>query len=194
MKAKSKQLSNVELVLLQLIYENRELSGYGINKFIEERGYREWADIGETSIYSGLEKLNKKGLVEFYIHADKQGKGPAPKKFKLTTNGENTLKDEVLDALSSTRERDRRFDIALAAIPFVDPSEALSALEKRKLFLANERQRITKKFSKQSGFALPGHVQLLFKHPSVLIEAELSFIDEIINKLKFNKEDTCDYL
>ncbi|MEI7850022.1 MAG: PadR family transcriptional regulator, partial [Chloroflexota bacterium] len=92
-----KPLSNVEFALLQLISEQAELSGYMISRLIEERGFREWADIGETSIYIGLEKLNKKEFVEFYIDIDKQGKGPLPKKFTLTDKGKEILKEEILD-------------------------------------------------------------------------------------------------
>ncbi len=185
---RTKPLSNVEFALLQLISENGELSGYMISRLIEERGYREWADIGETSIYTGLEKLYIKEFVEFYVDTDKQGKGPLPKKFNLTDKGKQILKDEVLEALSATRERDRRFDIALAAIRFIDPEDALQALEKRKLFLLAERQRINNKFFQQDGLALPKHVQILFKHPLILIGAELEFMDEIIQTIKTTKE------
>lgn len=179
-----KTLSNVEFALMQLISENGELSGYMISRLIEERGYREWADIGETSIYIGLEKLYKKEFVEFYVDIAKQGKGPLPKKFNLTDKGKETLKEEVLDALSTTRERDRRFDIALAAIRFVNPEDALQSLEKRKLFLLAEMQRINTKFFQQDGLAFPKYVQILFKHPLILIGAELEFMDEIINTIK----------
>lgn len=181
---KTKQLSNVEFALLQLISENGELSGYEINKLIEERGYREWADIGETSIYTGLDKLEKKKLAEFYIYADKQGRGPLPKKFKLTDRGKETLKNEILEALSTTRERDRRFDLALASIPLLTPEEAILALNKRKEFLANESERLKNKFESQGGKNLPFYVKALFKHPLVFIDTEIAFISELISSVR----------
>lgn len=185
----TKQLSNVEFALLQLISENGELSGYEINKLIEERGYREWANIGETSIYSGLDKLNKKVLVEFYVDAYKQGKGPLPKKFKLTDKGKETLRDEVLRALSTTRERDRRFDLALASILLLVPEEAILALNKRKEFLANESERLKNKLESQGGENLPFHVKSLFKHPLVFIDTEIEFVDELLGLLKEGSEN-----
>jgi len=191
-KFETKPLSNVEFALLQLISEEGELSGYMISRLVEERGYREWADIGDTSIYTGLEKLNKKGFVEFYVDTDKQGKGPLPKKFNLTDKGKEILKDEVMEGLSATRERDRRFDIALAAIRFINPKDALQALEKRKSFLAGERKRINNRFLQQGGSAHPKHVQILFKHPVILIGAELKFMDEIINTINTSKESDHD--
>ena len=186
---KTKPLSNVEFALLQLLAENGELSGYMISRLIEERGYREWADIGETSIYIGLEKLHKKEFVAFYVDVEKQGKGPLPKKFSLTETGKQILKENVLEALSATRERERSFDLALAAIQFVEPEDALQALETRKLFLSAEAQRINNKFFQQTGPALPKHVQILFRHPIILINAELQFMDEIINTLQAAQGD-----
>ena len=186
---KTKPLSNVEFALLQLLAENGELSGYMISRLIEERGYREWADIGETSIYIGLEKLHKKEFVAFYVDVEKQGKGPLPKKFSLTETGKQILKENVLEALSATRERERSFDLALAAIQFVEPEDALQALETRKLFLSAEAQRINNKFFQQAGPALPKHVQVLFRHPIILINAELEFMDEIINTLQAAQGD-----
>lgn len=174
----SKQLSMVEFALLQLIAENDGVSGYTINKLVEARGYRRWADIGETSIYVGLNKLLKKKLVEFCLQTGKQGKGPLPKQFSLTPQGRETLKAEALDALAHTRERERRFDLALAAAPFLDPPELARALAERKRFLESEREHIRQAFEKQGGAHLPAQVRLLFQHPLVQIAAELRFMDE----------------
>lgn len=191
---KPKQLSLVEFALLQLISENSHISGYTINKLIEERGYREWADIGETSIYKGLDKLFKKGLAEFYVQTDKQGKGPSPKRFDLTNKGKETLKTEVLEALSATRERDRRFDLALAASPFIGAEAVLQALSKRKDFLLGEKDRINQQFIQQGGIALPNHIQLLFKHFIIHVQTELEFMDEIIDIFKTTQETSHDHL
>jgi DNA-binding PadR family transcriptional regulator len=177
----SKQLSQVEFVLLQIIAETGHTSGYIINKLIEERGYREWADIGETSIYVGLDKLFNKDLAVFSVPTDKRGRGPMPKNFDLTEKGKETLKAEVLEALSATRENDRRFDLALAAVPFIKIEEVLQALFERKDFLLSEKERINHQFLKQGGSAIPNHVQLLFRHTLLHINAELEFTDEVIH-------------
>lgn len=181
---KARHLSRVELSLLQLICENGELDGYRINKLIEERGYREWADISETAIYVGLQKLLKKGLVECYLPSAKQGKGPLPKMFTLTGRGKESFKAEVIEALSSTRERDSRFDLAIASLPHLTPREAAAALKKRKTFLASEAKRIAARLEAQGGDKLPFHVKALFRHPLVLIESELGFVDEILALLR----------
>lgn len=180
-------LSNVELSLLSIIIEKKEVSGYEINKLIEQRGYREWADIGGTSIYNGLEKLYKKGLVFFEVYEDKNGKGPIPKIFKITKDGEKRFKTEIIDALSSTRERDKRFDIALASVSYLGRKEVIKALSNRKSFLMKEKERLNSLFEKQGGNNMPVQAKFLFRHPIILIDSETSFIDEIIKSLKERK-------
>lgn len=177
-------LSKVELALLQLIWESGELDGYRINKLIEARGYREWADIGATAIYVGLQKLHKKGLVKYHLPANKKGKGPLPKLFTLTEKGNEIFRLEVIDAMSSARERDSRFDLAIASIPLLTTREAVTALKKRKIFLVDEAKRIASKLEAQGGEELPFHVKALFRHPLILIESELGFIDEILAQIK----------
>jgi DNA-binding PadR family transcriptional regulator len=68
------KLANVEFMLLQIICEQSDISGYEISQLVKERKYKEWADIGTTSVYVGLNKLSKKQLVSFYINIKKARK------------------------------------------------------------------------------------------------------------------------
>jgi len=179
-----RKLSNVEVVLLQIVAEKDGISGYGINHIVEERGYREWADIGMTSIYVGLKKLEEKRLVEFKVHTSKIGKGPMPKIYFLTEKGKDVLSSEVLFILSESRERERIFDLGVAGIPFVAPQKVQEALSQRKKFLNKHLERIHNKFREDDGHQLPVHARYLFKHSFYLIENEVKFIDELIGKLK----------
>ncbi|KGR76097.1 PadR family transcriptional regulator [Ureibacillus sinduriensis] len=183
------EITNVELMLLQIIREQETVSGYEINQLIKERGYREWGDIGTTSIYVGLKKLSKKQLVNSYLDTTKQGKGPMPRKFEVTDDGVKLLKQNTLESLSSSRERDNRFDLALAGIPFLTTEEVLAALQKRKEFLSEVAININKKFDSQGGKRLPFHVQALFKHPHLLIKNEIEFMDTLIKDLLLEKSD-----
>jgi DNA-binding PadR family transcriptional regulator len=179
-----RKLSNVEMVLLQIIAEKEGISGYRINHIAKERGYREWADIGMTSIYVGLKKLENKKLVKCQILTGKIGKGPIPKIFFLTGKGREVLLAEILLILSGSRERERVFDLGVAGIPFVSHQKVKEALLQRKKFLNEHLDKIQNKFEKDGGHRLPVHATYLFKHSFYLIENELKFIDELIGKLK----------
>ena len=181
-------ISNVELMLLQIIYQQEEICGYEIDKLVKERDYREWADIGTTSIYTGLEKLRKKRFVRLRIDKEKRGKGPLPKKFRLKKKGKDVLKDELLKALSYTRERDKKFDLAFSAIGVLKTVEVKGALEKRKHFLLKMSHKLNEKLKSLGGERLPINIKALFKHSLYLIKNEVKFVDNLITDLK--KEQT----
>ncbi len=178
------QISNVEFMLLQIISQAGEISGYKINKLVRERQYHIWAGIGSTSIYTGLEKLKRKGFVSSRLDVGKQGKGPVPKKFRLTQKGKVALRKEILRALSSTRERDFRFDLGIAAIPRVDSEEAKNALQKRRRFLEEVAEHVRTRLESLGGENLPLHIKALFKHSLHLIKHELEFVDVLLVDLK----------
>ncbi|RAR43910.1 PadR family transcriptional regulator [Paenibacillus sp. MDMC362] len=176
-------LSNVEFMLLQILAELDQASGYDINKLIDQRGYRQWAHIGTTSVYTGLKKLNGKGMIMSEHSGEKSGKGPMPTRFVITDNGTAALKDEVLSSLSTTRERDQRFDLALAALPFIEKDEAIEALRKRLDLLSEALMNIKQTYESQGGARLPLHVRSLFQHPLNLIESEHAFVMSLIHEL-----------
>ncbi|MBP2652992.1 MAG: PadR family transcriptional regulator [Firmicutes bacterium] len=180
------KLTNVEFMLLQIISENEKISGYEINQLVEERGYREWADIGTTSIYVGLNKLDKKKLVTSYIDSTKQGKGPLPRKFMITPEGNNILRQEIVRGLSSSRERDYRFDLALGATQFLPHHEVIIALHSRKSMLREAAKNINSKLNFQGGKQLPFNVRTLFEHPLFLIKNEIDFIDKLLDEFSKN--------
>ncbi|GAA4872507.1 hypothetical protein GCM10023310_60190 [Paenibacillus vulneris] len=176
-------LSNVEFILLQLVAECRHVSGYDIMKMVNHRGYREWANIGTTSIYTGLKKLSTKGWIVSDGPDSKFGKGPVPTQFALTESGMNRLKNEIVDSLSSSRERDIRFDLGLAALPLIGKDEAIAALRARLDFLRAAETKIRQKYEAQGCDHLPLNVRALFLHPIILIDSERKFVSNLINEL-----------
>lgn len=181
------KLNNVEFMLLQILCDSGELSGYEINQLVEERNYRQWADIGTTSIYVSLEKLQKKDLVESYIDIKKQGKGPLPKKFKISDTGRQCLGEAIKEALSETRERDKRFDLGIAASHLIDKEEVLHSLARRIAFLLKVNDELKAKVQRDKIQNYPANIRFLFSHPVYLIECEIAFLEDFINTLKEEK-------
>ena len=59
-------MTNAELVILSLIAE-RPRHGYQIEQVIEEREMREWTELGFSSIYYILNKLEGQGHIDSKI-------------------------------------------------------------------------------------------------------------------------------
>lgn len=177
-----KELTNVEIALLQLIWHENKISGYEINRFIIERGYREWAGIGATSIYVGLKKLEKKKFVESFVDINKTGKGPLPKKYKINKAGFENLKDEVKKILCHCRKNDR-FDLAICSMPILKNKEVIFCLNKRKDFFNEIIKNVESKFLSQGGENLPLNVKVLFKHSLSTLSENIKFVDYLIKEI-----------
>ena len=63
-------LTNAELAILSLVAETPR-HGYEIEQVIERRGMREWTEVGFSSIYYLLKKLETDGLSAAAIHGNK---------------------------------------------------------------------------------------------------------------------------
>jgi len=176
--------SNVELIILHLIYERKSLSGYEINRLVEERGYRNWAEIGTSSIYIGLEKLENKGLVVSMLDTTKQGKGPLPKKYSLTPDGEKVLMEEMRKALSGEADIPGRFTIGLSGLVLFTIEEAVVHLGRKREQLVSRIKTQNEQAESLGGSKLPFHVWALFRHTTYMLEKELEFVDALIADLK----------
>ncbi|MBN1315338.1 MAG: helix-turn-helix transcriptional regulator, partial [Anaerolineales bacterium] len=71
-------MTNAELAILSLIAE-QPLHGYEIEQIIKKRGMRNWTEIGFSSIYYLLRKLEREGLISSRL--ENVGRGPARKVF-----------------------------------------------------------------------------------------------------------------
>jgi len=92
-------MTDAELVVLSLVVECPR-HGYEIEHVISERGMRDWTDIGFSSIYYLLGKLEKAGLVE--PHQDgSAGGGPTRRVYSPTAAGFSAWTEASLAALST---------------------------------------------------------------------------------------------
>jgi DNA-binding PadR family transcriptional regulator len=177
------EISNVEFLLLSLIHEQQKVTGYHLNTLIDERGYREWADIGTTSIYTGLKKLKEKGHVTSATDRYKTGRGPKGVKYALTESGVALLKSETEQGLAKSRERGGRFMLALSALPVLKTEVALTALEQRIDYLQKESARIQAIYEQQQA-AMHFYAELLFRYTSEHIRNEITITENLLESLR----------
>ena len=182
------RLSNAEFMILSLVQEDGPVSGYRLNSLIAERGYRAWADVGSTSVYVSLKKLDEKGLICGELVADKRTRGPAARLFSITGKGTECLRSEIADGLSATRERDKRFDLALSAAPLVGWSRVAALLRERVRYLESEHSRLRGiRVAQADSITFTG--QALFDHTLHLIAAEAEFLRTLINSIEEKRHD-----
>lgn len=179
-----KKISNLEFVILSLISE-QPVHGYQIEQLIIDRGMREWTDIGFSSIYHVLGKLQKQGYLT--CRNETIGGRPARNVFVITTQGSKLLHDEVLDRLSTPRAHSADFDLALICLPILSDEEIFEALESYRHALDLKTREVASKVKRFNGKAEP-HVIALFDHSLHAMRSELKWITNYISKMEREME------
>jgi len=172
-------MTNAELAILSLVAEAPR-HGYQIEQVIEERGMREWTEVGFSSIYYLLNKLEKDGLVE--SRTERQaGRGPARKVYHITPAGEEELRAGVRDALSTPHRCYSSLQLGLANLTSIPKAEALAGLSQYRDALAARLEHV--EATRESQQPLPYFVEAMFSHSITMIEAELRWITQFISQL-----------
>jgi DNA-binding PadR family transcriptional regulator len=174
-------LTNAELAILSLVAEQPR-HGYEIEQVIEERGMRDWTEVGFSSIYYLLKKLEKDGLVEGQL--EEAERGPARKVYHPTPAGRQVLRNGVLEALSVPQPCYSPLQLGLANLPGIPPSEAIAALQQYREALIARRDHAQARWDAQK--PLPYFVDAMFDHGVTMANAEAKWIETFITQLEAN--------
>ena len=177
-------MTNAELAVLTLVAE-RPRHGYEIERVIEERGMREWTEIGFSSIYYLLKKLGREGLIEGQLEAAKRG--PARKVYRLTPAGRVAARAGVMEALSVPHHCYPPLQLGLANLPSVPPAEALAALRQHRDALIEQLARLQAR--RESQQPLPHSVDAMFDHSVTMIQAEKGWIEKFIAQIERQEDE-----
>ncbi len=173
-------MTNAELAVLSLVGEQPR-HGYEIEQVIDQRGMRDWTEIGFSSIYFLLNKLEKRGLIRSHIEPAAR-KGPARKVYQCTPSGIEKLHHEVRFFLSQPVPVDSPLQLALANLPVLQPREIVEALRNRRQILSARKEEINQKW--QSQLPLPYFVDAMFDNSMRMIQAELAWVEKFIQRVE----------
>ena len=174
------QISDMEAAVLGLLYEEPQY-GYQLEKTIEGWGMRNWTQIGFSSIYYVLKKLEKKELVKSKLEQVK-GK-PSRKVFTITPFGKDIMKEKVKDLLSWNKKLISPFDLGLAYMKYLEKYEVLDCLENYKES-ANGRIRFLESTVKtQRELDAPPQMIALFSRPLKQLKSDVEWVEEFIREL-----------
>jgi DNA-binding PadR family transcriptional regulator len=180
MKVEDMSLTNAEFSILSLIAEQPR-HGYQIEQVIERRGMRQWTQVGFSSIYYLLAKLERKGLVKVMARVQ-DGRGPARKVYGLTPQGDRALQQAIQAALSRPQSCFPPILLGLATLPRLDKPSIVEALENYRRELIAQRQTMRQNKSNQPG--LPYFVEAMFDYSERLMDAELDWLENFIQRVE----------
>ncbi|MFX0057915.1 MAG: PadR family transcriptional regulator [Candidatus Hodarchaeota archaeon] len=184
-------LKHRALVLLGLVNEKMHEGGchaYDINKRIEERGMRDWTNIGAdfsfSTIYRTLERLEDDKLVESF---EEEIDNRTRKVYKITEYGYGILKKKVYDVLYNyLGKKDEDFYVAFSMFPILSSEEqievfshALNSIKKHRFELKHMLDDMLINFPQ-----MPVNVTGLFIHPIKILKTDEEFFEMVLEEIK----------
>jgi DNA-binding PadR family transcriptional regulator len=170
-------MTDAELAILSIIAEG-PIHGYDVQTVIAERGIRAWAQIGVSSIYYVLEKLERQGLIESTVTQD--AVVTARRLYRITTAGMGVLQTAIADLIGTPREHADEFELGLANLPTLRPDQVRTALTAYRQELASRLAQARERRAALLAAQAPFHIEAMLSHRVALLEAELAWIESFV--------------
>jgi DNA-binding PadR family transcriptional regulator len=163
-------LTPAELTILGLVIE-RPSHGYDLERVIEERGIREWTELGFSSIYYLLNKLQARGYVESEA-------GPSSRSRRIyasTAAGRQSAAKAATAAIRDATPLRPPLLVGLANLPLLTDRQITAALDKRRQQLDQRIRSIDA--TRRAQQPLPPFVESIFSYSLSLLRAERQWLD-----------------
>ena len=179
-------MTNAELAILNLVVEQPR-HGYEIEQIIEARGMRGWTEIGFSSIYYLLKKLEEKGLLESRLQ-NAEGRGPARKIYQVTPQGQSEWYSQSLETLRNSLALLRGttfsrqpvpFLMGLSVFPALAVEDRVAAIDEYINSLEDRLEQMQSSAEKQR--PIPPHVEAMFDYSQTLLTAEIDWLKSFLN-------------
>lgn len=176
-------MTQIEIILLALLYD-KDYYGYQIESIIEQRNMREWANLGFSSIYNSLNKLERKKLID--SRYEKEHGSPKRKVYFMKDETRGIVKKHIIKMLSEYNRDSSEFDIGMAFSYLISKKEFYQAIIERKENLIKRREFILKKYNHHPTAKERPHIRALFERPMECIKAEIVWIENFIEENFFD--------
>jgi DNA-binding PadR family transcriptional regulator len=173
-----------EAAILGLLCE-KPLYGYTIEKIIEERGMRHWTDIGFSSIYYVLKRLESRNLI--VSSCKQQENKPSRKVYTITPEGEYRMKEKVRSLLSRHQRVASPFDLGIAHLPILSTKETIACLNERIRGLDNAIEQLQDHRIQHEKTNKPYFLLALSDRALAHLRSEKSWVEKFI--MEVNQDD-----
>ena len=173
-------MTNAELAVLSLVAQQPR-HGYQIEQVIEERGMRRWTEIGFSSIYFLLKKLEHGGFIEGRL--EKTERHPARKVYRATPAGLEAFHAAIIEVLSVPQPSPRPLMLGLANLPSLSIEETLTALNQYRKHLTEKREILSTALDNKQ-HSHPYFVDAMFELGLMVMQAELEWVERFTKQVE----------
>ena len=175
------RISGREAAILGLLCEGPRY-GYELEKVIEERGMRVWTEIGFSSIYYVLNKLESKGYIRSTVK-EVEGK-PSRRVYTVTDKGIEAMKEKVKRVLSLNKKTVSPFDLGIAYHHLLELKEVLECLRLYLESLDERKCTLECSIHEKEKEGATYRVIALFSRPLAHVNAERLWVEQFIKEIE----------
>jgi DNA-binding PadR family transcriptional regulator len=175
-------MTNAELAVLSLVVQEPR-HGYQIEQVIEERGMRRWTDVGFSSIYFLLKKLERQKLIQGEWEQTEHGKERWVKVYRPTDAGRETFHAAIVEVLSVPQPSPRPLMLGLANLPTLSIEETLAALSQYSQHLKEKREMLRAALDNKQ-HPHPYFVDAMFELGLTMMQAELEWVEKFTRQIQ----------
>jgi DNA-binding PadR family transcriptional regulator len=179
-------ISEREAAVLGLLCES-PLYGYTIEKIIDERGMRHWTDIGFSSIYYVLKRLEHRGLIT--SSCEQQEKRPSRRVYTITKAGRDLMSEKVRSLLAGPRRIASPFDLGIRYNQLLPREETIACLEERVAALDRSIHALRAHQKKHRENRRPYFVLALSDRALAHLATEKAWVEKFIREVQIHGAD-----
>ncbi|MGC9315563.1 MAG: PadR family transcriptional regulator [bacterium] len=169
-------------IFVLAMLSNGPLHGYELISKMREGNFDRWIEIGDSSVYQSLTRLESKGFVK--TTEIRIGKTPPRTVFELNKKGETYLQEGLTELLRKSPVFPDEFNIPLFASGALKKAELISALEEQKRMASAKLKEIEDVLAELKDKKSEVGVQLIYDRLLALHKAHLRWLTDAIFLIK----------
>ncbi|MDR3596248.1 PadR family transcriptional regulator [Clostridium sp.] len=171
-------MTQIEVILLSLLYD-KDYYGYELESVIQRRNMRGWTNIGFSSIYNSLSKLEKNGhIISRY---EKEHGSPKRKVYSINDEAKLIIKEQIIKMIYEYKLDATSHNIGMFFSYLITKEELLKTLISRKENLIERKELFIKKCNEDPPENEKADLKMLFQRTILFINTEISWLEMYIN-------------
>jgi DNA-binding PadR family transcriptional regulator len=168
-----------EAIILRILASG-DRHAYALDRLFDENRMREWADIGFSSIYSTLGKLERKELVRSRMEPEQAG--PARRVYSLTAKGRAEVRREIVRLLEGGDSEPKDLTtVGLILSSFLGERDFEASLARRRTGLVRRLEFLRDPEIPETARGRD-RIRLAFQRQRALVQAEVAWLDDVIGE------------
>lgn len=170
------------LAVLVLLAE-RPMHPYEMSSTLRERRKEDSIKLNYGSLYSVVESLQKRGLIEA-AETVREGRRPERTVYAITESGGQVMIDWMVELLSTPKKEFTQFEAALSLAGALPPDEVIELLGQRLRNLRFQQKAIDAMFEEAKVVNLPRLFMIEAEFSAALLKAETAFVENLLADLR----------